>query len=443
TPMLCSVFLRKKKSGKLSKENRIYRWIENSYRSVVEWALKHSFIAILISVLVFISTFPILSLLGKDFLPMDDRGEFLINITVPGGSSLSATDSVFQKIEKEIQSIDGIVLTLTQIGSSGQGSEDVTQGSIYVQMVDLKERNFSQLSVMRRIRAILKRYPELRTNVSEFGGMTGTRTGYAFSYEFTGPELKELMKYSDIMASKLKEDPRFVDVDTSMSQRSPEVRINIDRKKALDLGVTPSELATSLRTLVAGERVSKYREGAEQYDVWIRIDRKDRDSADKIMNLPVLSQKAGLIPISYFATNTEGNAPVEIKRYNRQRLVSIYANLEDIDLDTAIKKFSEIRDSLNLPSGYKGQPSGKGRFFGETIANFLLAFGMAFIFMYIVLAAQFESFVNPVIILLSLPLTLPFAFLSLLMLGEYLNLYSILGIFMLFGIVKKNGILQI
>ncbi len=443
TPMLCSVFLRRKKSGELSKENRIYKWFENSYKYIIEWGLKHPYIALLVSALIFLSTFPILSVLGKDFMPMDDRGEFLVNVTVPGGSSLSKTDAVFQKIEKDIQSIDGIILTLTQIGSSGLGSEDVTQGSIYVQMVDLKKRDYSQLSVMRKIRSILKRYPELRTNVSEFGGMSGTRSGYAFSYEFTGPELKELMKYSDIMAAKLKEDPRFVDVDTSMSQRSPEVRIIIDRQKAMDLGITPSDLALTLRTLVAGERVSKYRDGAEQYDVWIRLDRKDRSDVDRIMNLPVLSQKAGLIPVSYFTRTTEGNAPVEIKRYNRERLVTIYSNLENIDLDTAIKKFNSIKDSLNLPSGYKGQSSGRGKFFGETIANFLMAFGMAFIFMYIVLAAQFESFVNPVIILLSLPLTLPFAFLSLLMLGEYLNLYSILGVFMLFGIVKKNGILQI
>lgn len=442
TPMLCSVFL-KKKSGKHSKENRIYKWIENSYRFIIEWGLKYPYVALLISTLIFLSTFPILSILGKDFIPMDDRGEFLVNITVPGGSSLSTTDLIFQRIEKEIQSIDGIILTLTQIGSSGLGSEDVTQGSIYVQMVDLKQRDFSQLSVMKRIRALLKKYPELRTNVSEFGGISGTRSGYAFSYEFTGPDLKELMKYSDMMAAKLREDPRFVDVDTSMSQRSPEVRISIDRQKAMDLGVTPSDLAFTLRTLVAGERVSKHRDGSEQYDVWLRLDKKDRCDVDKILNLPVLSQKVGLIPISYFTKVTEGNAPVEIKRYNRERLVTIYSNLENIDLDTAIKKFNSIKNSLNLPLGYKGQPSGRGRFFSETINNFLMAFGMAFIFMYIVLAAQFESFVNPIIILLSLPLTLPFAFLSLLMLGEYLNLYSILGVFMLFGIVKKNGILQI
>lgn len=443
TPMLSSIFLRKKKSGELSKQNKFYQIIENSYKYIIEWGLRHPIMSIIISILIFLSTFPILSVLGKDFLPMDDRGEFLVNITAKGGSTLSTTNAIFKKIEKEIQSIEGIELTLTQIGSSGLGSEDVTQGSIYVQMIDLKKRDYSQLDVMRKVRALLKKYPELRTNVSEFGGMTGTRSGYAFSYEFTGPELENLMKYSDLMVKKLKEDPRFVDVDTSLSSRQPEVRISIDRQKAMDLGVSPADLASTLRTLVAGDRVSKYREGVEQYDVWVRLNKEWRDSIDKILNIPVMSQKAGLIPISYFVKVSEGNAPTEIKRFNRQRLVSIYANLEGIDLNSAINKFNEIKNFLNLPAGYTGQPSGKGRFFGETISNFLMAFGMAFIFMYIVLAAQFESFLHPFIILLSLPLTLPFAFLSLLMLREYLNLYSILGVFMLFGIVKKNGILQV
>lgn len=442
TPMLSSLFL-KKKGDNLSKQNRVYQWMENSYRYIIEWGLKHPVAALIISVLTFLSMFPILSALGKDFLPMDDRGEFMVNITVPGGSSLSTSDRVFKEIEKEIQKLDGVILTLTQIGSSGMGSEDVTQGSIYVQILDLKERKYSQMDVMRKVRALFKRYPDLRANVSEFGGMTGTRSGYTFSYELTGPDLKELIKYSDMIVNKLKEDPRFVDVDTSLSSRQPEVRLEIDRKKALDLGVSPADLALTLRTLVAGDKVSKYREGVEQYDIWLRLNNNDRDSVDKILNLPVMSQRAGLIPVSYFSRVREGDAPTEIKRFNRQRLVSIYANLEGIDLNAAINKFEEIKRSLNLPVSYTGQPSGKGRFFGETISNFLMAFGMAFIFMYIVLAAQFESFLHPFIILLALPLTLPFAFLSLLILGEYLNLYSILGVFMLFGIVKKNGILQV
>ncbi len=443
TPMLSSIFLRKKKSGELSKQNRLYQWMEGSYRFIVEWGLKHPYIAILISIAVFLSTFPILSILGKDFLPMDDRSEFMVNVTVPGGSSLTTSNSIFEKIEKEIQSIDGVILTLTQIGSSGLGSEDVTQGSIYVQILDITERRYSQLDVMRKIRALLKKYPDLRTSVSEFGGMSGSRSGHAFSYEFTGPDLNKLMYYSEMMVKKLKEDPRFVDVDTSLSQRQPEARLYINREKAMDLGVSPADIALTLRTLVAGEKISKYREGVEQYDIWLRLDKKDRDSIDKILDTAVMSQKAGLIPLSYIVKVDEGNAPTEIKRFNRQRLVTVYSNLENIDLNAAINKFENIRASLNIPAEYKGKPSGKGRFFGETIKNFLMAFAMAFIFMYIVLAAQFESFLHPIIILLSLPLTLPFAFLSLLMLHEYLNLYSILGVFMLFGIVKKNGILQV
>lgn len=443
TPMLSSIFMKKKRGNRLSKQNRFYRWMESSYRSIVEWGLKHPYIVIIISVVILLSTLPILSALGKDFLPMDDRSEFLVNITVPGGSSLATTDSIFQRIEREIQSVKGVILTLTQIGALGLGSEDVTQGSIYVQIEDISDRRYSQLDVMKEVRALLKRYPELRTGVSEFGGMGGPHGGYSFNYELTGPDLSKLIYYSDMIARKLRDDPHFVDVDTSLSQRQPEVRIFINREKAVDLGISPADIASTLRTFVAGERVSKYREGVEQYDIWLRLDKKDRDSIEKILNTPVMSGRAELLPISYVVRIEEGNAPSEIKRFNRERLVTIYSNLEDMDLGSAIRKLEDIKTLLKVPPEYKGQPAGKGRFFGETIKNFLIAFGMAFIFMYIVLAAQFESFIHPIIILLSLPLTLPFAFLSLLMLGEYLDIYSILGVFMLFGIVKKNGILQV
>jgi HAE1 family hydrophobic/amphiphilic exporter-1 len=204
-----------------------------------------------------------------------------------------------------------------------------------------------------------------------------------------------------------------------------------------------ADVASSLRTMVGGEIVTKFREGVEQYDVWLRLDRKDRDDAAVIHELPLLSPKVGLVTLSQVAELSEGKGPSEIDRYNRQRLVSIYANLDGTDLGTATQKIAGIVNGLKLGPAYGSVFTGQSKMMGESIGEMLTAFLLAFIFMYIVLASQFESFLHPITILLSLPLTLPFALLSLFLLGESINIYSLLGVFMLFGIVKKNGILQI
>jgi HAE1 family hydrophobic/amphiphilic exporter-1 len=195
--------------------------------------------------------------------------------------------------------------------------------------------------------------------------------------------------------------------------------------------------------MVGGERVTKFREGVEQYDVWLRLDLKDRNDADIINRLPLLAPKAGLVPLSQVADLSEGRGPSEIERFNRQRLATIYANLDNLDLGKATEHIAAIIKEMKLPLSYTSALTGRGKQMGESTQNMLLAFMLAFIFMYIVLAAQFESFLHPITILLALPLTLPFAIVSLLILGETLNMFSLLGVFMLFGIVKKNGILQI
>ena len=205
-----------------------------------------------------------------------------------------------------------------------------------------------------------------------------------------------------------------------------------------------SDLAMTLRTMLGGEIVTKFREGVEQYDVWLRLAATDRDSADVVARMPLVTPTGGSVQVAQIANLKEEQGPTEIDRYNRQRFVSITANLDGLDAGRATSTVEKIiRDELELPPAYQGVALGRAKMMAESMRNMALAFLLAFIFMYIVLAAQFESFLHPVTILLALPLTVPFALASLLMLGDTINLYSILGIFMLFGIVKKNGILQI
>jgi HAE1 family hydrophobic/amphiphilic exporter-1 len=444
TPMLSSQFLRVKEQGTVSKQNRFWRWIESGYDGVLRWSLRNRLLTVALSTLMVFSIVPLFKLLGKDFLPADDRSEFQVNMIVPAGSSLSSADAIFSSIEQEIHKVRGVILTMAQIGNAEPGSEDLTQGSIYVSIVDLAERKYAQRDVMKEVRAILARYPEVRSSVNDIEGIaTRGRLDYQVLYNLTGPDLDALFRYSNKIAKTLRKTPGFVDVDTSLVARQPEVRVKINRPKAADLGISAADIALSLRTMVGGERVTKFREGVEQYDVWLRLDRKDRGDSDLINRLPLLAPKAGLVPLSQVADLSEGRGPTEIERFNRQRLVTIYANLENLDLGTATEHMAALIRDLKLPASYSSALTGRGKQMGEGIVNMLLAFVLAFIFMYIVLAAQFESFLHPITILLALPLTLPFAILSLLLLGETLNLYSLLGVFMLFGIVKKNGILQI
>jgi HAE1 family hydrophobic/amphiphilic exporter-1 len=444
TPMLSSRFLRLKEHGTVSKQNRFWLWIESGYDLVLRWSLRNRLLTVALSVLMVLSIFPLLKLLGTDFLPADDRSEFQVSMIVPAGSSLSSADKVYRKIEEEIHKIRGVTLTMAQIGSTDPGSEDLTQGTIYVGIVDLGERNYSQKDVMKEVRAILARYPEVRSSVNDIEGIGQSgRQNYQLSYNLVGPDLDALFRYSNQVAQILRKTPGFVDVDTSLVARQPEVRVKLNRPKAADLGISAADIALSLRTMVGGERVTKYREGVEQYDVWLRLDRKDRGDSDIINRLPLLAPKAGLVPLSQVADLSEGRGPSEIDRSNRQRLATIYANLDNLDLGRATETVQAIVKDMKLPNSYSSALTGRAKQMGEGIQNMLLAFVLAFIFMYIVLAAQFESFLHPITILLALPLTLPFAIVSLLLLGETLNIYSLLGVFMLFGIVKKNGILQI
>jgi HAE1 family hydrophobic/amphiphilic exporter-1 len=219
--------------------------------------------------------------------------------------------------------------------------------------------------------------------------------------------------------------------------------VHIDRRKAADLGVRAADIASSLRTLVAGEEVGKFREGAEQYDVWLRVRKQDRDTNAALYQLEVPTSRGGLVQLSNLVRLDEDAGPAQIDRLNRQRQVTIVANLDELPLGAAMDRTAAVIKEIDPPPGYEAAPLGRAKVFAETGLNFAIAFLLSLIFMYMILAAQFESFLHPITIMLSLPLSIPFALASLVGLGETLNLYSVIGVFMLFGIVKKNGILQV
>ena len=246
------------------------------------------------------------------------------------------------------------------------------------------------------------------------------------------------------MVEKLKQDQNIQDADRSLVLGNPETRVIIDRQRAADLGVRAGDVSQALSTLVAGSKVTTYSEGSDQYDVVLVAEDQFRHNTNLLSQLTVPSSKGGVIELAKVVRLEDGTSPTAIDRINRQRQVTVTASVSPKGSETeALKNMQAYTQQLGMEAGYTTGVTGQSKELGRANYYFMLAFILSFIFMYLVLAAQFESFIHPVTILLTLPLSIPFALLSTLIAGQKLNIFSALGILVLFGIVKKNAILQI
>lgn len=448
TPMLCSRFLQLehgRRNWLQAWVDRFNGWLRERYGKMVRWSLGHRWLLVLLALLTMLSTLPLLGLVGKDFLPPDDSSEFQVFLKAPEGTSLTATEQVLRQLEEELKRLPGISSLLTSIGE--QEGSNVNDGLIYVRLKPLDQRRQSQAEIMALARHAFAKYEGtgLRlqvTNVDLLSGAGAKETD--FSYVLGGPELEPLRQYSDAVVKEMKKIHGFVDLDTSLVFAKPELKVRIDRERAQDLGVKVEDIANSLRTMVGGEEdITKYKEGDDLYQVRLRVDRNYRNQKEVISALLIPSSKVGLVRLDNVATLVEELGPSQIDRFNRQRQVTIRANLQGLDLGQAIKRTDAIVAGLKLPPDYRTFLLGKEKEFGRMLSGFLMAFLLAIIFVYMVLAAQFENFLHPITIMLSLPLSIPFALLSLLFSGQNLTIFSLMGTFMLFGIVKKNAILQV
>ena len=321
----------------------------------------------------------------------------------------------------------------------------MTPVKIYCRMIDLTKRDFTQMNVMQDARKILADYPDYRPTVQEVNlfGSTAFKN-VQLEVALRGPDSKVLEAAATKLKTQMQADERFADVDTTVGSRNPELQVRIDREKAADLGVNVATIAGTLQVLVGGEPVTKYKEGVDQYDVWLRADAASRDTPSAIESLTVPTTNGTLVELGNLATLTEARGPSAIERYDRQRYVSVQANFKQgTVLGKVLPDVAKAIDELQLPPDYRYEFLGEAKLMADSNSNFALAFVLAFAFMYMILAAQFESFVHPITILMGVPMTLPFALISLWILRTPLDIYAMIGLFMLFGIVKKNGILQV
>jgi HAE1 family hydrophobic/amphiphilic exporter-1 len=395
-----------------------------------------------------ISTIPLIKFIGKDFLPIDDTSMFQVNIKAKEGTNLEMMKKITFQIEEEIKAeIPYVTKTLKSIGFSQSGVPSKNESYIFFEIVPSEKRDMKLPEVMMKVRKMLSKYDGLKTSVVVGGqGSIGGMKNYDMEYVITGPDLNVLNDYASKIIAELKKIPGAVDLDTSFTNAKPEYRVIIDRDKSHQLGVKVEDIAMSLRTLVSGkDSITKYKEGDELYEVRVRADEKWRNNPEVIKAMPVpRGQNGGVVRLDSVANIVESFGPTQIDRYNRQRKISIYSNIEG---KASLSKLLNVCDNtfknINSLPQYSATPVGKAKEFGRMLKSFLMAFIFAFLFVYIVLAAQFESFTYPISIIIILPLTLPFALISLYLTGTKLNIFSLMGMFMLFGIVKKNSILQV
>ncbi|HZB46657.1 MAG TPA: efflux RND transporter permease subunit, partial [Pyrinomonadaceae bacterium] len=433
------------RDARSSKESRFYRPIDRTYTWLLRWSMGHRWAVVLMCVAVIISIVPLFRFVGKNFLPVDDQSQFEVNVRAPEGATLAATSALVERIAADIrQSVPGVTDTLVTIGGGQQ--EQVNVASIYVKLAPIEEREETQDELMVAARNLLGKYPQdLRTSVQQVAAISGGGFRNAdIQYVIGGPDLQKLTEYSDRLLEKMKTIPDVVDVDSSLVNGKPEVRVVIDRARAADMGVRVGDIAQALNVLVAGQEVSTFNEGTDQYDVRVRAVGSARTSPQALENLFVQSSKTGWTNLSNLVRVEEGTGPSAIERLNRQRQVTLTANVRPGGSQSAvIDQLNAYAAELNIDPSYSTGLAGRSKELGKAGGYFLLAFALSFIFMYMVLAAQFESFIHPVTILLTLPLAIPFGILSLLVTGQTVNIFSGLGLLLLFGVVKKNAILQI
>jgi HAE1 family hydrophobic/amphiphilic exporter-1 len=437
-----------------SKSGRFYRPIDRSYMWMLRWSMAHRWVVLVVCAIAVISIWPLYKYVGYNFLPDEDESAYQISLRAPQGTSLPATQSVLERVARDVrEQIPGVESTLVNAGGfgGGGGGGSPNAGSISVRLKPVKERKFSQVELIQQTRDLIRKrkYPKEyvinASGTSSIGAsIGGGRGGSSLAMFISGPDIQKLDEYSNKLVERIKQDPNFRDADRSLQLSSPELRIIIDRQRAADLNVKAGDVAQALSMLAAGQRVTTFSEGSDQYDVVVRAGEEFRRTRENLSNFTVASGSGGTVGLEKLVRIEEGDSPASIDRLNRQRQVSVSASLapngSESDGLVAVQNYAK---QLNMEAGYRTGVTGQSKELQRANTSFMVAFLLSFVFMYLILAAQFESFIHPVTILLTLPLSIPFALLSTLLAGQRLNIFSALGILLLFGIVKKNAILQI
>ncbi|HUA16066.1 MAG TPA: efflux RND transporter permease subunit [Verrucomicrobiae bacterium] len=438
TPMMSSRLLRLDGAKKQSHSQGFLHAVEQVYLRMLRWSLAHRMVLVMICLATFLSTFGLYRLVGRDWIPPDDQSELQGSFTLPEGTSLEKTSEMASDMARHITALPEVAF----VQSFTHGPTN--HAHLFIGLVPRSKRRLTSAQLATRVRNILANYRNLTYSV-RLPSVLGGEIYFPISLIIRGQDLNRLADISKQVANRMRNYPDLVDVNPSLNLNTPELQVKVDRQRAADLGVSMMDISDSVRLFYSGEdEITRFKEGSEQYPVTMQLLPEQRDNAEILHQMMVPSSKLGQVRLESVATIGRGFGPATLWRYNREFQVSVYANVNTgYPLDLAAAHAVQSVQDLGLPPGYSYLFSGQVKVLEETTWNLLLAMLLASIFMYMVLAAQFESFTYPFIIMLTLPLSVPFALFSLWITGRALSLWSALGMFLLLGIVKKNGILQV
>lgn len=445
TPMLSSRFLAAEHGSPRGISALIERFLvgmESGYRRIVRWALNHRAITMTMAVATLFATFVLVPRLGFEFTPPQDTGQFAVKMELPPGTSLAESDARVEEVAAKLRAIPGITSTFATIGGGTQ--EKVSSAEILVTMVAKDQRTFNQTAAMARARELLAGEPNALIAVEplQMISMGGARNA-AVQLNLRGDDLEELSKVANKIAERMRQTTGYVDVDTTYRGGKPQLDVVVDRAAAANLGVTGAQIATTVRSLLAGTVATQVENGGDRYDVRVQLPEQLRDVADPGQQPQLRTSAGALVDLRAVAQLREGAGPSQIDREGRQRQIAVLSNLGDGKaLSDAMTEVAKIA-AEEAPATVKVEFGGSAKALGESMASMMLALFLAVACIYMILAAQFESFVHPFTIMSAVPFSLIGAFGSLLLFGMHMSIFAMIGLIMLMGLVTKNGILLV
>ncbi|HOD39219.1 MAG TPA: efflux RND transporter permease subunit, partial [Candidatus Wallbacteria bacterium] len=447
TPMLCSRYMRTghKKHGVFYRSvEYVLKLIEHFYTVLLRISLGSKFAVILISVALLAGSFKVAGMLESEFVPPEDNSEFNITVETPLGSSIERTAEVASKIEKMISGDRHVVNVYTSV--AGDAQEKANLANIYIGIAPIdKRRGRSQMEIMTEWRKKLAGMTEARITLEAIPpvSLSGGERECKIKYLIRGPNLERLNEYADAIINEIKNVKGIVDIDKNYKPGKPETRVHIDRIRAARLGVPVAVLAMATRILIGGDDISKFKDGSDQYDINVRLESAERSSPADITNLFIRSVSGKMVDFKNIVRIEENYGPSQINRTNRQKQVKIFADIDGITLSEAVEKINAIAKKLDMPPAYSAMFEGDAELMQDTMVDMSLAMLLAVVFIYMILASQFENFIHPLTIMVSLPFSFIGAFGGLLLFDKTLNVFSFIGLIMLMGLVTKNAILLI
>jgi HAE1 family hydrophobic/amphiphilic exporter-1 len=447
TPMLCARTLRREEH-----HGGVFQWLERVYAGLEQWygralatSLRHRIWVVALTILAIYLGGQVASGVPMEFSSKADRSEFEGVVELPLGTGVSEAKEVAHRVSEALREVVGVTRTFVTVG--GGVRERVNEISLYAETIPKQERKETQFDIMARAReAVLRAAPGAKqASINEVSWISGGGfSSYNLEYGVQGTDLAELDRIATEIVARMQTDPHFLDAKSSFERGRPEIQLLVDRQRSADLGVSVRALAATARALVGGEDVATFQDAGKRYDVRVRLEEHQRNDLAAVGQLQVRSVGGTLVDLANVGTLRVASGPAEIERENRGRRVTIFANTPGaLALGTAAQRFDEIVAEVGLPPGYTGEWKGATQRMQDTAGAVVLAFFLAILALYVILASQFESFVLPAVIMLSAPLSFVGAFVALRVSGIPMSVFAQIGLIALMGLVMKNGILLV